>query len=107
MGWLVALNHQLKENCTSLAITRSANEAYNQFLSLNGSFNQIHDIENENFYQVFNVYMTENDETESAIYNQIIELEAIELHKLGQIIKASGGTILDLNTDCISCVYNI
>jgi hypothetical protein len=49
--------------------------------------------------------MTENDETESAIYNQIIELEAIELHKLGQIIKANGGTILDLNTDCISCVF--
>ena len=49
--------------------------------------------------------MTENDETESAIYNQIIELEAIQLHKLGQIIKANGGTILDLNTDCISCVF--
>ena len=39
--------------------------------------------------------MTENDETESAIYNQIVELEAIELHKLGQIIKENGGTILD------------
>ena len=54
----------------------------------------MHDIENENFYQVFNVYMTENDETESAIYNQIIELEAIELHKLGKIIKDNGGTVI-------------
>ncbi len=70
----------------SLAITRSANEAYNQFLSLNGSFIQIHDIEGENFYQIFNTYMTEKDETESAIYNQILQSEAIELHKLGQII---------------------
>ncbi len=49
--------------------------------------------------------MTEKDNTESPIYNQIVELEAIELHKLGQIIKESGGTILDLNTDCISCVF--
>ena len=49
--------------------------------------------------------MTEKDETESAIYNQILQSEAIELHKLGQIIKANGGTILDLNTDCISCVF--
>ncbi len=48
--------------------------------------------------------MTEKDETESAIYNQKVELEAIELHKLGQIIKENGGTILYLNTDCISCV---
>ena len=95
----------IKENWTSLAITRSENEAYDQFLSLNGSFIQVHDIENENFYQVFNVYMTENDETESAIYNQIIELEAIELPKLGEIIKANNGTIFDLNTDCISCVF--
>ena len=44
---------------------------------------------------MFNTYMTENDETESAIYNQIIELESIELHKLVQIIKDKGGTILD------------
>ncbi len=95
----------LKANQKSLAITRSLNEAYNQFLSLNVSFIRIHDIENENFYQVFNTYMTENDETESAIYNQIIELESIKLHKLGQIIKDNGGTILDLNTDCIRCVF--
>ena len=49
--------------------------------------------------------MTEKDETESAIYKQILQSEAIELHKLGKIIKANGGTILDLNTDCISCVF--
>ena len=30
----------VKENWKSLAITRSANEAYNQFLSLNGSFSK-------------------------------------------------------------------
>ena len=39
----------------------------------------MHDIDNDFFYQVFNTYMTERDETESAIYNQIVELEAIEL----------------------------
>ena len=61
-----------KENWTSLSITRSANEAYNQFLALKGSFIQVHDIEGENFYQVFNTYMTEQDETEAAIYNQIL-----------------------------------
>ena len=62
--------------------------AYNQFLALKGSFIQVHDIEGENFYQVFNTYMT-------AIYNQILQIEATELHKLGEIIKANSGTILD------------
>ena len=104
-GMIGCFKPSAKENWKSLAITRSSNEAYNQFVSLNGSFIQIHDIEGENFYQIFNTYMTEKDETESAIYNQILQSEAIELHKLGQIIKANGGTILDLNTDCISCIF--
>ena len=39
----------IKENWKSLAITRSANEAYNRFLSLNGSFIPVHDIDNEIF----------------------------------------------------------
>ena len=39
----------IKENRKSLEITRSANEYYNQFLSLNGSFIQVHDIDNELF----------------------------------------------------------
>ena len=43
-----------KENWKSLAITLSANEAYNLFLALKGSFIQVHDIESENFYQVNN-----------------------------------------------------
>ena len=50
--------------------------------------------------------MTEQDETEAAINNQILQIEATELHKLGEIIKANSGTILDLNTDCISCYIN-
>ena len=94
-----------KENWKSLAITRSVNEAYNHFLALKGSFIQVHNIDKEKLYQVLNTYMTETDETESPIYNQIVELEAIELHKLGEIIKANNGTILDINTDCISCVF--
>ena len=61
--------------------------AYNQFLALKGSFIQVHDIEGENFYQVFNTYMTEQDETEAAIYNQILQIEATELYKLGESSK--------------------
>jgi len=47
-----------KENWKSLAITRSAHEAYNHFLALKGSFIQVHDIDEENFYKAFNTYMT-------------------------------------------------
>ena len=50
--------------------------------------------------------MTESDETESPIYNQVLDLEASELHRLTQIIISNGGTILDLNTDCVGCVFS-
>ena len=35
----------------------------------------------------------------------ILEQEAIELHKLSKIIESNNGFILDLSTDCISCVF--
>ena len=35
----------------------------------------------------------------------VLEQEAIELHKLSKIIENNNGFILDLSTDCISCVF--
>ena len=34
-----------------------------------------------------------------------MELEAIELYKLSQIIESKGGTVIDLKTDCIRCGF--
>ena len=94
-----------RENWKSLCITRSSNEAYNRFLTLNGSFIQVHNIDNEDFYQVFNKYFTETDETESPIYNQILEAEIIELYKLSKIIESKNGIVTALNTDSASCIF--
>ena len=44
-------------------------------------------------------------ETEISIYDQILDLEAIALHKLSTLIKSKDGIVLDLNTDCISCTF--
>ena len=49
--------------------------------------------------------MTEKDETEAPIYNQVLELEAIALHELATLVGENKGTVLDLNTDCVSCVF--
>ena len=35
----------------------------------------------------------------------VLEQEAIELHKLFEIIESNNGFILDLSTDCIACVF--
>ena len=49
--------------------------------------------------------MAEKDETEAPIYNQVLELEAIALHELATLVRDNKGTVLDLNTDCVSCVF--
>ena len=93
------------ENWKSLGMTTSANEAYNLFLSNNSNFIDVRTIDDKDYYNVYNKYLTQKDESEAPIYHQIVELEAIELHKLAQLIKNNNGFVLDLNTDCVSCVF--
>ena len=44
-------------------------------------------------------------ENEIPIYNQILQQEHIELHKLMMIVKNKNGTVLDVNTDSVSCIF--
>ena len=41
------------------------------------------------------------ESTKYPLYKQILEMEAIELHKLESLIISNGGTVLDRNTDAI------
>jgi hypothetical protein len=104
-GMIGSFKPKARENWKSLCITRNANEAYNQFFSLKGSFIEVRDIENTNYNQVYSKYMTEKDATEAPIFNQVLELEAIALHERAILVKDNKGTVLDLNTDCVSCVF--
>ena len=47
----------------------------------------------------------ERDDDSRPIYNMIIDMEVIELHKLSKIIQANKGTVLSLNTDCVYCQF--
>ena len=44
-------------------------------------------------------------ESEAPIYNQIIQMENIEMHKLKTLIESKGGNVLDINTDAITCEF--
>jgi hypothetical protein len=81
------------------------NVAFYHFLTDNGSLIHTMEINNQDYYQVFREYISSQQETESVIYNMILELEAIELHKLTKIIEQNNGYILDLSTDSVSCVF--
>jgi len=58
------------------------------------------------YFHVYKEIQRTNMETEKPIYDQILDLEAIALHKLAKLIQSKGGQVLDLNTDCVSCSFN-
>ena len=96
---------KIRENWKSLLITTNPNSAYAHFLEKNGCFIDSRLIGDQTYYQVYNRFFTNREETEAPIYNQILEQEAIEVHKLKTIIKKNGGVVLDVSTDSISCVF--
>jgi hypothetical protein len=68
-------------------------------------FIDVKSINDKKYYHAFKKSYITNLETESPIYNQILQQEQIELHKLGQLTKAHSGVILDYNTDAINCTF--
>jgi DNA replication protein DnaC len=107
-----------KENSffKSLFIIKDRDEAYSEFLKLKGSFIKV--IETDQFrgdskytmkqrkelgtyYQVFDESISLNIESEKEIYNMIVDIEALELHKMKLIIEKKGGTVMEYKTDSI------
>jgi hypothetical protein len=62
-------------------------------------------INGKDYYQAYEQYTTTREETEAPIYNMVLDLEAIEVHMLAKIIESKNGFVLDLATDCVSCVF--
>jgi len=102
-GFKPNLNKNIK--WLSVCITANSCEAYNQYLQNKGCFIEVITINEVKFFHVYKELESTNIETEKPIYDQILDLEAIALHKLSTLIKSKGGIVLDLNTDCISCTF--
>ena len=92
------------ENWSSICIQENVNDVFYHFLKSDGCFIKTRNINDKTYYHAFKKYYTEKEESESPIYHQILELEAIELHKMSKIIESNNGIILDLNTDAISFI---
>ena len=48
----------------------------------------------------------ETDYFTNIIYHLILDIEAIELHKLAELVKENKGHVTFLNTDCVECWFN-
>jgi DNA replication protein DnaC len=63
-------------------------------------------IRNNKFcFHVFVPSKTTNIETERPLYDQIVQQEPMELHKLKTLVESKGSIIPDMNTDAITCTF--
>ena len=76
-----------------------------QYVRHISSFIKTFTIDDKNYFHVFKNTKNYKMDTEAPIYEQIVQIEAIELHKLSKIIESKGGKVLDLSTDKIICNF--
>jgi hypothetical protein len=65
-----------------------------------------HEDDEKKIYNVAETSFSELDVTNSIIYQQIMDLEAIELHKLKSLVEKNNGHVVAYNTDCIKCWFD-
>ena len=94
-----------RDNWKTLCITTDRNMAMQHYLEAKGCYIDCREIGEQTYHQVYESFSTERQETEAPIYNMILEQEAIQLHKLSKIVESTGGHVLDVSTDCVSCVF--
>ena len=86
-------------------ITENSSNAFAHYLKYDAGFIHDFDVNGQTYYHVYNNYISKQEESEMAIYNIILDMEAIQLHKLTKLIESKGGVVLDLATDCASCCF--
>ena len=83
--------------------TNDFKQASTMFMRNKNSNAFIHDL--NGLYQITTSEKIDLDISNSCIYNMIVDIEALELHKLKTIIEQNKGTVTFLNTDCCECYF--
>ena len=98
-------NLNKRVNWSSLCITNNSSEAFTNYINNDGAFIQSFMIEDQLYYHTLKKKFATNLETEAPIYNQILQQEQIELHKLIKIVEVNNGKVWDVNTDSVACTF--
>ena len=99
-------NLTIRETWRSKIFTSDSCEAFNSYITLKGCFIDVKKIGDKLYYHTFEKSYKTTLDTELPIYNQILQQEQIEIHKLMMLVQLHGGTVLDVNTDALNCVFD-
>ena len=61
--------------------------------------------EDKKFFHVVEKCLMKPEESETPVYNMVLKLENINLYEPTPEIQRKGGSVLDLNTDCVACEF--
>ena len=92
-------------NSKTIGVVKGAYKAYLKHFDNDNSFLNSFEINGETYYHMYKDVKSVKYETELAFYNQIIQMENILIHKMKTMIESKNGTVLDLNTDAVSCIF--
>jgi hypothetical protein len=90
---------------SSTILTQCKLEALNHAIEKDASFIDTYNYDDQEFYHVLLPNKVSNVQTERPLYDQIVQQEIIELHKLQKLIESKGEKVTDLNTDAITCTF--
>jgi hypothetical protein len=99
------LNLNKHSKWSSTIVTKCKLEGLNHAIDKDESFIDTFTHDDQEFYDVLSPQKISNVETERPIYDQRVQQEIIELHKLQTLIESKGGKVTDLNTDAITCTF--
>ena len=94
-----------KQHFKTICIGKDIATIYYHYLNIKGSFIESFKIDDITYYHVFERYLIRSEESETPIYNQVIEMEIINLYEMYKLITQNKGEVLDLNTDCCVCTF--
>jgi len=91
----------------TLGIIKGDYDAYNNLFTNNNDKNFINSfvINDTVYYHMFEDINKISMDTESPIYNQIVQIENIMMHELKTMIEEKGGNVVSINTDCCYCEF--
>ena len=95
-----------RSNLKTFAIGADINVIFNHYLEQKGYAN-VSPIKAGGVtdYHLEGEYLSITEASETPIYNQILEIEMINLYELCEEVRSFDGTVLDVNTDCVVCTF--
>ena len=107
---LVGLFNKLKSTTSKAQYFHSFKQASSYLMAHRNGTEKlfIEDIgtEGKKMFKVTSTRTMETDYFTNIIYHLILDIEAIELHKLAELVKENKGHVTFLNTDCVECWFN-